>query len=140
MQVRRLSKILNVARQDQIWRADDSSLVHSVYTFSFVSEISTCSVVSLVHPCYLRKFYFFTLYLRKFHVSYFISESCVLQIIPAGPIVFLNHVFTHTGTQLYLLTMSFSRSQQTNRHLGARQTQIEEATKFNKHKAIQQNT
>ena len=36
--------------------------------------------------------------------------------------------------------MSFSRSQQTNRHLGARQTRIEEATKFNKHRAIRQNS
>ena len=37
-------------------------------------------------------------------------------------------MFSHTqARQLYLLTMSFSRSQQTNRHLGTRQTRIEEA-------------
>ena len=110
--------------------------VHSVYTFSFVSEISTCSVVSLVHSYYLRKLHLFTFYLRKFHISYFISESCVLQIIPAFPIVFVNHVSTHTGTQLYLLTMSFFLQPTNKQTLGARPTRIEEVTKFNKHEAI----
>ena len=113
--------------------------VHSVYTFSFVTEISTCSVVSLVHSCYLRKFHFFTFYLRKFHVSYFISESCVLQIIPAFSIVFVNHVSMHTGMQLYLLTMSFFPQPTKKQTLGARPTRIEEVTKFNEHKAVQQN-
>ena len=103
---------------------------HSVYTFSFVSEISTCSVVSLVHSCYLRKFHFFafylrkfhfsTFYLRKFHVSYFISESCVLQITPAFILqLFSLIMFPHTGMQLYLLTMSFvpqPTNKQTFRH------------------------
>ena len=37
----------------------------------------------------------FTFYLRKVHISYFISESCVLQITPASSIVFVNHVSTH---------------------------------------------
>ena len=40
---------------------------------------------------------------------------------------------------LYLLTMSFQpHSQQTNRHLGARLTRIENATKFNKYQEIRQ--
>ena len=47
-------------------------------------------------------------------------------------------MFPHTGMQLYLLTMSF-HPQPTNRHLDAGPTQIEEATKFNNHKAIRQN-
>ena len=75
------------------------------------------------------------------HFSHYIVESSTFNILSQKvvffrlsqhfSIVFVNHVFTHTGTQLYLLTMSFSHSLQTNRHLGARQTQIEEATKFN---------
>ena len=67
----------------------------------FVSEISTCSIVSLVHSCYLRKFHFAHSYLRQFHVSYFISENCVLQIIPALSIVFVNHVSTYRHATVF---------------------------------------
>ena len=67
----------------------------SLYTFNFVSEISTCSLVSLVQSCYLR----------KFDVSYFISECCV-------PIVIIENVSNLSqnflAMQLYLLTMSLT--------------------------------
>ena len=75
--------------------------VHSVYTFGFVAEISTCSIVSVVHSCYLRKFHLTHSYLRQFHVSYFISENFVLQIIPAFSIVFVNHVSTHRHATVF---------------------------------------
>ena len=48
-----------------------------------------------------QKVNFFTFYLRKFRVSYFIPESCVLQIIPAFSIVFVNHVFTHRHATVF---------------------------------------
>ena len=44
----------------------------------------------------------FTFYLRKFHVSYFISESCVLQIILAFSTVFVNHVSTHRHATVFV--------------------------------------
>ena len=42
---------------------------------------------------------------------------------------------THRYSTVFVL---FSHSQQTNRHSGARLTQIENAMKFNKHQATQQ--
>ena len=86
-----------------------------------------------------QKVSLFTVYLRKFHVSYFISESCVLQVILTFSIVFVNHVSTHRHATVFVNNVFFPQ-QQTNRHLGARPTQIEDAAKFNKHKAIRQNT
>ena len=49
-----------------------------------------------------QKVSLFTFYLRKFHVSYFISESCVLQIILAFSIVFVNHVSTHRHATVFV--------------------------------------
>ena len=113
--------------------------VHSLYTFSFVSEISTCSVVSLVHSCYLRKLHFSTFYLRKFHISFFYLRKVVFFRLSQHFQLYLLIMFPHTGTQLYLLTMSFFPQPTNKQLLGARLTRIEEVTKFNKHKAIQQN-
>ena len=49
-----------------------------------------------------QKVSLFTFYLRKFNVSYFISESCVLQITLAFSIVFVNHVSTHRYTTVFV--------------------------------------
>ena len=87
-----------------------------------------------------QKVSLFTVNLRKFHVSYFISESCALQIILAFSIVFVNHVSTHRHATVFVNNVFLPHSQQTNRHLGTRLTRIEDAAKFNKHKAIWQNT
>ena len=67
------------------------STVHSVYTLSFVSEILTCSVVSL------EKF--------KLHI---LSQKVVSFILLQHFKLYLLIMFPHTGTQLYLLTMSFN--------------------------------
>ena len=38
---------------------------------------------------------------EKFHVSYLSQKSCVLQIIPAFSIVFVNHVSTHRHATVF---------------------------------------
>ena len=97
--------------------------VHSVYTLSLSQKI--------FRSC-LR-------WLSSSEFSYFILENCVSYLpqdfssssdIPVFSTAFVNHVF-HMQAQLYLLTMSSSpHSQQTNRHLDARLSRIENTPKF----------
>ena len=80
--------------------------VHSVYMFSFVSEISTRSVVSLVRSYYLRKFHFAHFILESFTFHIYLRKVTFSRLSQHFQFYLLT-MFPHTGTQLYLLTMSF---------------------------------
>ena len=82
----------------------------------------------------------FTFYPRKFHISYFISESCVLQIILVFSIVFVDHVSTHRHATVFVNNVFLPTANKQTDILVQGQLELRDAAKFNKHKAIQQNT